>query len=149
MTEVPWLRRAVGWAWLGAWCLVLHLVASPWKDLGGIVDERLRWFHRFTLLMGVASGIVAGMHVRETAEHRTPSHRRRWYRIAWYVLAGSAAVLMICLAVSSHREGEIGIVFTGFLAAWAGLDGGHAIYPLLHGRSPDDPAGPAEDTISM
>jgi hypothetical protein len=149
MREYPWLRRLAGWAWLTVWSVLLYVVASPWKELGGIVDERLRWFHRFSLCMGLASGAVAGLHGREAPEYRQAGFRRLFYRVAWYVMAGSAAILMVCLAASGGREGEIGIVLTGFLAFWAGLDGGISIFPLLHGRSPDDPDEPAGDRISM
>jgi hypothetical protein len=119
MLEHSWLRRLAGWAWLAAWSGLLYLVASPWADLGGIVDERLRWFHRFSLCMGLAAGVVAGLHGREAGEGRGTGYRRRWYRLAWYPLAGFTVVLMVALAVSRGRAGEIGILFTGFLASCA------------------------------
>ena len=137
MRAYPWLRRLTGWVWLAAWSALLYLVASPWKDLGGIVDERLRWFHRFGLCMGLAAGAVAGLHLREAGAGRAAGFRRRWYRVAWYSTAGCAAVLLIVLAVSGGREGETLIVLTGFLASWAGLDFGWSIFPLLHGRPHD------------
>jgi hypothetical protein len=124
-------------------------VASPWKDLGGIVDERLRWFHRFSLCMGLAAGAIAGNHGREYGAGRGRSYRRRWYRTAWYSLASITAVLMVVLATTPPREGEIGVLLTAFLASWCGIDCGWSIYPMLHGRSPDDVVESAEDPISM
>ncbi len=137
MQESPLYNRAAGWIWLLAWSSVLYLVASPWKDLGGIVDERLRWFHRFSLCMGLAAGAIAGRHGREVGEGRGPGYRWRWYRLWWYPLAFCTAILMVILAVFPPREGEIGILLTAFLASWAGIDFGWSIYPMLHGRSPD------------
>ncbi|MBD3868058.1 MAG: hypothetical protein IFK94_08030 [Acidobacteria bacterium] len=149
MWEHPWLRRLLGWVWFLAWCSIVYLVASPWRELGGIVDERLRWFHRFSLCMGFAAGAIAGNHGRETGAGRGPAYRRRWYRAAWYPLATVTAVLMVALALSPPREGEIGILLTAFLASWAGIDSGWSIYPMLHGLSPEDPVESAEDPISM
>ncbi len=149
MLEHSWFRRLAGWAWLAAWAGMLYLVASPWADLGGIVDERLRWFHRFSLCMGLSAGLVAGLHGREAGEGRGTGYRRRWYRLAWYPLAGFTVVLMAVLAVSRGREGEVGILLTGFLACWAGIDGGYSIYPLLHGRRPDEVEDPAPSRSSM
>jgi len=148
MLEYPWFRRLLGWTWLLAWSGVLYLVASPWKELGGIVDERLRWFHRFGLCMGLAAGAIAGRHGRETGAGRV-RYRRRWYRIAWYSLGAGTALLMITLTMTPPRNGEIGIVLTAFLASWAGIDFGWLIFPMLHGRSPDDEEDPARDRISM
>jgi hypothetical protein len=131
MLERSRVRRLAGWVWLAGWVCVLYLVVSPWSDLGGIVDERLRWFHRFSLWMGIGAGIVAGLHGREGGAER-------WYKRVWYPLACCTAVMMIVLAVSGGRLGEIGIVLTGFLAVWSGLDFGYWIYPMLHDRQDRD-----------
>ncbi len=48
--------RALGVIWLAVWILVLVFLFDVWSKLGGLVDERLRWWAR----LGLAAGPVIG-----------------------------------------------------------------------------------------
>ncbi len=49
--------RALGAIWLAAWVLVLVFLFDVWSKLGGLVDERLRWWAR----LGLTAGPVIGL----------------------------------------------------------------------------------------
>jgi len=128
------LRRCAGWAWILAWGVVLWVVASPWRDLGGLVDEWLRWLQRFALGAGVVTGWHVGCLGRWMAR---PGHGRshacllRW--LLWPVAALTAAGLSV-LRLTGNSD-AIGVVLVAFLSYWAGLDLAFGAWPLARGQS--------------
>ncbi len=117
-----------------AWLAALFAVASPWKELGGIVSERLRWFHRFSLFMGFAVGEMLGRWCRESSAGRSRSYREWSNRVLWYGPSLFVAAMLVILKVQGGRLGETGVTLTGYLSYWAGLDAGRGFFPLMHGR---------------
>jgi len=48
-----------GWTRLAAWLAALDVVTDPWRSLGGLVDERLRWTALVAGAVAVALGVTA------------------------------------------------------------------------------------------
>ena len=146
--RAPAVRRALGTAWLLLWCGVLYLVASPWRALGGIESEFLRWLEWWTLCAGLALGFTIGRAVRDWA--RTGAGRS-YARAARLIFHPPLLITACALVVLSERgeRGPVGVVVTGFLAYWAGLDVAFGAVPRMEGKdyavlrglaSDDDPA---------
>ncbi len=145
-------RRAAGWAWLGGWILVLYLVAAPWRELGGIVDERVRWLEAVALPMSVLIGFTVGRWGRERALEGGGTHLALLRRVR-YPAAGLTAAGLIALAAIGER-GPAGVLFTALLAYWAGLDLAFGAVPLMEGRSyrfarPLDPEPPDSEPAQV
>lgn len=123
-------RRLAGWLRLAAWCALLYMIHSPWRELGGIVSERMRWSERFVLPMSLVVGCYAGSVWRSHAL-LPPA-------------ALTAAVLLVLKMMRLHDV--IGVVFTAFAAYWAGVDISRGAYPMMLGereeRSPEDERPP-------
>jgi len=115
-----WWRRLIGLIWLLAWSGLVYLSVRPWRDLGGLVSERSRWWVRLALYGGLALGHATGEIVRGPAGRRrnaaTFGRRLRWllYPAA---LAGTAGMLLL---QTTGRHDSIGILLTGLLAYAAG-----------------------------
>ena len=144
-------RRAAGFLWLAAWCGVLWCVASPWRRLGGLESERLRWLEWWSLSAGVALGLAMGRVARDRAETVAGRTHAQALRLALYPPAIVAAAALVALSTAGER-GPVGVVATAFLAYWAGLDVAFGAVPLMEGRSyafarpldPDDETVPRE-----
>lgn len=126
--------RAVGWLWLAAWCTTLYLVASPWRALGGLESERLRWLEWFVLMTGLAMGYTLGRVARETALEGRVRTYVALLRAALYPPALATAAALVLLTIAGERDGPIGVVVTAFLSYWAGLDVASAALPLMQGE---------------
>ncbi len=112
-------RRLAGWAWLIAWCVSLHTIHSPWRELGGLVSERMRWSERFLLPMGFVVGCYAGSIARRYA--------------VLLPVAALAAVVLVALRLLGPPD-PIGVVFNAFAAYWAGVDIAGGAYPMMMGE---------------
>ena len=140
-----WWRRLIGLAWLLAWSGLLYLSVRPWRDLGGLVSERSRWWVRLALYAGLALGVTAGEIVRGPAGRRRNA-ARFGRRLRWLLypaaLVGTAGMLLLQI---TGRHDSIGIVLTGLLSYTAGAA---SSYPELsqfcrgtdRESSPDEPA---------
>ena len=127
------LRCVAGWVWILVWGVVLWTVASPWRDLGGLVDERLRWLERFVLGAGIVIGWQAGAWGRWAARPgagRCHAGLLRW--LLWPLAALTAAGLVFLRLTG--KEDAIGVVLTAFLSYWAGLDLAFGAWPLVRGH---------------
>jgi hypothetical protein len=115
--------RALAAAWLqaAAWLVLLYLVASPWRDLGGIVGERLRWLLR----VGVAGGLWAGFVAADALLRFTPAPAERpcrsprVLRALYYPPAIGAALAMAVLEACGAEDGA-GAVLAALVAYGAG-----------------------------
>jgi hypothetical protein len=144
-------RRVAGLLWLAAWCGVLWAVAAPWRRLGGLESERLRWLEWWSLSAGVALGFTMGRIARDRAESEAGRTHARALRVALYPPAIVAVAALVALSASGER-GPVGVVATAFLSYWAGLDVAFGAVPLMEGKSyafarpldPDDEAVPRE-----
>lgn len=128
-----WKRRVAGMLWLAAWIVVLYAVAAPWRSLGGVVSERLRWMEWFVLLAGLSTGVTLGRLGRDMAlgvEWRT---HLRFLRFLLYPVAVLTAASLVLLALVGER-GPAGVVFTAFLSYWAGMDLAYGAVPMIDGR---------------
>lgn len=128
------LRRLAGWVWMSAWIVVLYLVASPWRDLGGLESERLRWLEWFVLVVGMTLGFTLGRIARDAALGSPARTHARLLRFVLYPPAAITAAALIGLAWAEQR-GAVGVVVTAFLAYWAGLDLAFGAVPLMEGKS--------------
>lgn len=142
------LRRLAGWAWLAAWCGVLWAVAAPWRDLGGLESERLRWLEWWALCAGIALGFTMGRGVRDWVQSGVGRTYARALRFALYPPGLVAAIALATLSFVGER-GPVGVVATAFLSYWAGLDVAFGAIPLMEGESyafarPLDPDGADE-----
>jgi hypothetical protein len=122
-------RRLAGWLWLAAWCTVLYLVHSPWRELGGIVSERMRWSERFVLPMGFVIGCYAGS-----------LFRRYSALLPVAILAAAALSILRVMGLTD----TIGVLFTAFAAYWAGVDVSGGAYPMMMGKRSGASAQDAE-----
>lgn len=129
-----WRRRAAGYAWLAAWMIVLYLVAAPWRGLGGLVDERLRWTEWFVLITALPLGFAVGRFGRERVVSDPTRTHLEFLRWLLYPLGALTALSLLVLTWLGQR-GPIGVVTTGFLAYWAGLDLAFGAVPLMEGKS--------------
>lgn len=151
-------RRVAGAAWLAGWCAILWAVAAPWRKLGGLESERLRWLEWWALSAGLALGYTLGQGMREWVLEGNGRTHARALRLIFYPPAAVTAVALIVLAIWGDR-GPVGVAATAFLSYWAGLDVAFGAIPLMEGRSyaltrpldpeevedEDDPARPTWD----
>jgi hypothetical protein len=128
-----WSRRAGGALWLLLWLVVLHVFTDPWRHLGGLVDERLRWLEGFVLGCGASLGFTAGRFRREAIERGDPRSRAAAMRVLLYPPAIVVAASVAALAALEEQD-SIGVVVTAFLAYWCGLDLAMGALPLLEGK---------------
>lgn len=140
-------RVIAGYLWALAWITTLYAVAAPWRRLGGLESETLRWLEWTVLELGLILGFTVGRFARDRMEARAATHVGV-ARVLLYPPAAVAAVALVALRVAGER-GPVGVVTTVFLAYWAGLDLAVGAVPLMEGRSyafarpPDDaPARP-------
>ena len=129
----PWIRRAAGAVWLFAWCATLWCVASPWRELGGLESELLRWLEWWVLLGGLAVGFALGRGVRDAACSASGRTHAQALRLVLYPPAMLTAAALIALSSRSAR-GAIGVVATAFLSYWAGLDVAVGAVPMMEGK---------------
>ena len=134
MTTTRFFRRKLaGVAWLATWCAVLWTVASPWRNLGGLESERLRWLEWWALCGGIAFGFTIGRAARDWVLAGGGRTLAIALRIALYPPALVAALALIALSVAGER-GPVGVVVTAFLAYWAGFDVATGAVPLMDGE---------------
>lgn len=133
-TKTVWGRRAAGALWLLAWAVVLIAVAAPWRHLGGLVDERLRWLEAFVLLSGVTLGFTLGRCGREVILDGGGKTHARLLRFLLYPPALLATLGLLVLTALGER-GPVGVVVTALLSYWAGLDLAFGAVPLMEGKS--------------
>ena len=147
-------RQAAGTLWLAAWCAVLYLFAAPWRALGGIESERLRWLEWWAVAAGVGVGYAAGRLARDWVASAPGRTHARSLRVALYPPAAVAAAALVPLAAQGER-GPVGVVATAFLAYWAGMDVAFGAVPLMQGKSyaltrpldPDDTDPPRDAAL--
>lgn len=128
------LRRVAGVLWLSAWCGALWAVAAPWRNLGGLESERLRWLEWWALCSGIALGFTMGRGARDWALSGVGRTHALALRVALYPPGIVAAIALVALAMVDER-GPIGVVATAFLSYWAGFDVAFAAVPLMEGES--------------
>jgi hypothetical protein len=121
-----------GWLWILSWAAILWLIVSPWRELGGVVSERWRWLE--WLVLGWCP--VLGCHVASIGRRRARfgsglSHARmlRMVLVPPAALTAAALLVLRCL----ENEEAVGVLVTGFLAYWAGLDLALGGWPLAQG----------------
>lgn len=129
-----WKRKLAGTVWLAIWIVVLYAVAAPWRSLGGLVDERLRWLEYFVLLAGLSIGFTIGRFGRDAAEAYPSRTHARFVRFLLYPPAALTAAGLVVLTAVGER-GPAGVAVTAFLAYWAGLDLAFGAVPLMEGKS--------------
>jgi hypothetical protein len=127
-------RRVAGAAWLCAWCGVLWAVAAPWRNLGGLESERLRWLEWWALCAGIALGYTMGCGARDWAKSGVGRTHALALRVALYPPGIVAAIALVALASVGER-GPVGVVATAFLSYWAGFDAAFGAVPLMEGKS--------------
>lgn len=127
------LRRVAGATWLAAWCGVLWAVAAPWRKLGGLESERLRWLEWWALCAGIALGFTMGRGARDWVRAGAGRTHVLALRVALYPPGLVAAAAMVALAIAGER-GPVGVVATAFLSYWAGFDAAFGAVPLMEGR---------------
>jgi hypothetical protein len=125
-------RRAAGFLWLLAWMVLLYAVAAPWRDLGGIVDERLRWLEWFVLVTGLSVGFITGRFGRDVAGPGSGRAHVHLLRFLLYPFALLTVLALFALTLLGERD-PVGVVVTAFLAYWAGLDLAFGALPLMEG----------------
>lgn len=137
LSSVRWrqsVRRVAGALWLAAWCGVLWAVAAPWRNLGGLESERLRWLEWWALCSGIALGFTLGRGARDWARSGVGRTHALALRVALYPPGLVAAVALVALSFAGER-GPVGVVATAFLAYWGGFDVAFAAVPLMEGES--------------
>lgn len=128
------VRRAAGHLWLAAWIAVLWAVAAPWRDLGGLESEFLRWLEGAGLATGAILGFTIGRFARDAALGHPVRTHASLLRVVFYPLAGITAAALVALSWAGER-GPVGVVASAFLAYWAGLDLAMGAVPLMEGRT--------------
>ncbi len=127
------IRRIAGTLWLAAWVAILALLLDLWSDLGGLVDERVRWWARLGIGAGPVLGYTAGVRARGLACWGSGRSHASLLRLYWLPVALAAAAAMLFMTVA-ERHDETRATF-GFLCGyWAGFDAAIAAWPLACGR---------------
>ena len=143
--------RVLGATWLTVWVLLIVLLFEVWFELGGLVDERLRWWARLGLTAGPVIGYTAGLRAREMARWGSGRSHASLLRLFWLPPAVLVAGLMLQMTLTSRHD-EARAVFGAFCAYWAGFDAAIAAWPLACGRPyrfardipPEEPWEPPE-----
>jgi len=146
------MRRAAGWVWLAVWAIVLVFLFDLWSQLGGLVDERLRWWARVGLSAGPVIGYTAGIHAREMAGWGSGRSHASLLRVFWLPPAVLTALLILKMTMTGMHD-EARATFGALLAYWAGFDTAIAAWPLACGRPyrflkdipPETPTEPDDD----
>ncbi len=112
-----------------AWAGLLYAVAQPWSSLGGLVDERFRWWEWFVVWILPAVGFALAGLVRDLVPQAS-------IRRLLYPALGPAGLAITLLAWLGQRE-LVGIVVTAWLAYSAGVDVAWNVAPWFR-RAPDD-----------
>ena len=134
-----WLCRIAGLLRLLGWAAALYLVASPWRELGGLIAERVRWLGWFVLYSGVVLGFALGDFIREARPPETLRDHWRLLRRMLYLPAALTAAWLVVLQTLGQRDAA-GVVFTAFLAYSAGIDVALGAMPWMEGRLYGDDA---------
>ena len=134
MDRTKVVRKVAGWTWLSAWIALLYVVAAPWRDLGGVEDERLRWLEAAVLLTGLCLGFTLGTLGRRAV---LAMRGHTYARLLRWALVPPAALTALSIAglTALQARGPAGVVVTALLAYWAGLDLAFGAVPLMEGRS--------------
>jgi hypothetical protein len=125
-------RRAAGWVWAIAWVIVLKLLADPWRELGGVADERLRWLERVALTVPAPIGFTVARLARDRAAMSGKSFARVARCLALPSALATAATLVVLKLL--HADDGIGIVVTAWLSFQAGVDLALGALPLMEGK---------------
>ena len=128
-----WTRRAAGYGWLAAWMAVLWIFVDPWRNLGGLESEWLRWLEGWALATGLILGGLIGRFARDSASGIVGRTHATLLRYVLFPPAAIAAIALVALRVS-EESGPIGVVVTAFLAYWAGLDITFGALPMMEGK---------------
>jgi hypothetical protein len=115
----------------------LWTVAAPWRNLGGLESERLRWLEWWALCAGIALGYTMGCGARDWAKSGIGRTHAGAIRVALYPPGLVAAIALVALSFVGER-GPIGVVATAFFSYWAGFDCAFGAVPLMEGTSYDD-----------
>ena len=143
--------RALGAIWLAAWIVLLVSLLDVWSKLGGLVDERLRWWARLGLTAGPVIGYAAGLRAREMARWGSGRSHATLLRLFWLPPAALVCALMLEMTFAGRHD-ETRATFGAFCAYWAGFDAAIAAWPLACGRPyrftreipPEEPWEPPE-----
>jgi len=137
-----WVCRIVGLLRTLGWAAALYFAASPWRELGGLITERVRWFGWFVLYAGIVLGFALGDYIREALPPESTRDNLRLMRRMLYLPAALTATWLVVLQLLNQRE-VAGVVFTAFLSYWAGIDVALGAMPLIEGGACcTDAAGP-------
>ena len=132
------LRSTGGALWLAFWALVLHGIDRPWRELGGLLSERMRWTERFVLGAALIAGCLAGSVVRDaTRDAGRSATARQLLRRAWLLPSASVAVVLVWLELRAAWP-SILLVLAGWLGYWSGLDAACWAWPLLRPERVED-----------
>ena len=109
------------------WGLALAIVDSPWRELGGVLDERQRWLERAALGLALVAGWTLGL--RPAGPRRT----------RWLAPAAAVALAMLVLEVQRARAWIL-LLLVGWVAYCAGLDLAERAWPFLREANDADDA---------
>ena len=118
-------RRLLGWATVAVWAALLLALHAPWRALGGIAGERLRWLERWALAGGVIVGAWAGAELR--------SRGGRLVRPALLAPVAAAALAALGLELAGAGLGAL-VAASAATAYVAGFDVGYRIWPVSLAR---------------
>jgi len=116
-----WLPLASLVPRVAAWGAVLFVADRPWRELGGIVDERTRWLARFVLGTSAVLGAVAGATTRAAGRDGAWHDRHRPWRRAWIGPSAFVACVLVGLELAGTWRAVL-LVLGGWLGYCAGLD---------------------------
>jgi len=121
---------------VGAWVLAVHVIARPWRELGGVVDERLRWTAWLALWAACGIGITVGRFTHDVIRSRGRPSRLPGLRLALYpVLVVAAAGQVIAERAGAPDAGNAQTL--ALVAYVAGLDVALDVLPRLERGRPE------------
>ncbi len=133
MHDPRMIGRVAGTLWLAAWVAVLILLLQIWSGLGGLVDERVRWWARLGLGAGPVLGYTAGVVARDMARWGSGRSHASLLRVFWLPAALLACAAMLVTTVNDRHDAARATL--GWLCGyWAGFDAAIAAWPLACGR---------------
>ena len=127
------IKRVAGAVWIATGAFAIASLLYLWSRLGGIVDERVRWWARLGLLAGPVLGYYAGIHAREMAGWGSGRSHAGLLRLFWIPPASLTALACLMMTFGGSHD-EARATFGAFLAYWVGLDTAIAAWPLACGR---------------